>query len=187
MLTRNPKVVYSGLVSYREHVDLFVKSMPFIKRDVEGVEFYITDKGENLKKIKKLAKQLSVNPVYFWYPKKGDFVNFLTSCDVAVLPSSNDLARQMGTPVKLFDYMSAVLPVVANDSGGWTKMIETEKIGLLTEDNPESFAQGILKLLNDQTLSRRFTRNGLELIKEKMNWDSSVKLLVQSYEDLLRV
>jgi glycosyltransferase involved in cell wall biosynthesis len=171
------KVVYSGLVSYREHVDLFVKSMPLIQEKIKDVEFYITNKGEDLKKIKQLAKKLNVNPVFFYYPLKEDFQAFLASCDVAVLPSSNDLARQMGTPAKMFEYISVGLPIVANDVGAWTKMIHDKQVGVLTDGSSESFAAGIIKLLSDQQFRSECARNSKLVAQTSYTWDNSAKLL----------
>jgi glycosyltransferase involved in cell wall biosynthesis len=183
-VTTHPKVVYSGMVAYREHVDLFVKSMPFIKEKIKDVEFYITNKGEDLKKIKRLAKELHVNPIFFWYPKKEDFIDFLSSCDIAVLPSSNDLAREMGTPAKLFDYLSVGLPVVANNVGDWSSIIDSEKVGILTKDNPHDFAEDIINLINNPYNRDNFSKNALNLVKERYSWDSSSKALSQTFKKI---
>ena len=91
----------------------------------------------------------------------------------------------MGTPVKLFEYLSVGLPVVANETGGWTKTIEEERLGILTKDDPKSFSEGIIQLLDNQALSQEFSRNGSRLIQTKMNWDLSAKLLLQEYENIL--
>jgi glycosyltransferase involved in cell wall biosynthesis len=186
-ITRNasdhPKVVYSGLVTFREHVNLFVESMPIIKERIKDVEFFITDKGEDIKKIKKLSRQLKVNPIFFWYPTTENFKSFLFSCDVAVLPSSGDLARRMGTPVKLFEYLSAGLPVVANNVGSWTNIIRKSNVGLLTPDNPTDFAEAVSSLLENQLLRKQLSFNALKAIKYKYNWDLSAKALVDLYEN----
>jgi len=179
------KVVYAGLVVSRAHLDLFIKSMPIILREHPDVKFYITRKGEDLPRIRKLAKKQGVNPEYFWFPNNEKFYDFLASCHVGVLPSSNDTPRKLGPAVKLYDYLSVGLPVVANDIGGWTRMIKDEKIGILTEDNSQEFAQGILELLNNQNLARKYGKKGLELIKTKYNWDESARKLLQIYREIL--
>jgi glycosyltransferase involved in cell wall biosynthesis len=183
-VSAHPKVVYSGMVAYREYVDLFVKSMPLIKEKIEDAEFYITNKGEDLKKIKRLAKKLHVAPFFFWYPKKEDFTNFLSSCDIAVLPSSSDLAREMGTPAKLFDYLSVGLPVVANDVGAWSSIIDSEKVGILTKDNPHDFADAIINLINNPGKRQKFSNNALNLVKDRYNWDSSSQALLQTFKKI---
>jgi glycosyltransferase involved in cell wall biosynthesis len=176
------KVVYSGMVAYREHVDLFVKSMPIILEKIKDVQFYITRKGEDFEKINRLAKQLHVNPIFFWYPKKENFIDFLSSCDIAVLPSSNDLARQLGTPAKLFDYLSVGLPVVANDVGAWSSIIDSEKVGILAKDSPHDFANAIINLINNSDKRRDFSKNALNLVKDRYNWDNSSNTLLQVFE-----
>jgi len=64
-------------------------------------------------------------------------------------------------------------------------MIKDEKIGILTEDNSQEFAQGILELLNNQNLARKYGKKGLELIKTKYNWDESARKLLQIYREIL--
>ncbi|HKZ38773.1 MAG TPA: glycosyltransferase [Chryseolinea sp.] len=180
-----PKIVYSGSVAYREHLDLFINSMPIVKKKSSDARFYITKKGRALKKINQLAKELGVNPSYFWFPTENTFYKFLSSCHVGVLPSSQDLARQMGTPVKLFDYLSVGLPVVANNIGAWTNLVKQEKVGVLTEDNPSDFASGILQLIENKEFALECCNNGLDLIRKKYNWQNSAKTLFGEYNRLL--
>ncbi len=175
------KVAYAGLVTYREHVDLFVKSMTFVK-GLSNVHFYITNKGEALKEIKKIAKKHRVNPNFFWFRDYETLNSFLSSCHIGVLPSSYDVARRMGIPVKLFNYMSLGLPVIANDIGGWSRIIEEEEIGLLTDDDPVDFASAISKLIDDEDLRIKMSYNALEAVKNKYNWDISAERLVKVYE-----
>ena len=178
------KVVYAGLVAARAQVDLFVKSIPFVLKKYPETKFYITQKGEQLQSIRRLSHEMNVHPEYYWFQKSATFYDFLSSCHVGIVTSSNDLPRRIGPAVKLFDYLSVGLPVVANNVGGWTQIIENEQIGVLTNDDPESFGEGIIKLLDDKTLFRDCSENGLELVKTKLNWDSSAKVLLEKYQDL---
>lgn len=178
------KVVYAGLVALREHTDLFVQSIPFVKKRDASVQFFITNKGKAIGKVKKLARDLNVSPKFFWYDDFDAVNSFLSYCHLGVLCSSGDLARRMGTPVKLFTYMSAGLPVVANDVGGWSKIIQEEKIGLLTDNSPRTFAKAINELLGDEHLRRRLSCNALNAVTEKYSWDRSRESLVKVYESL---
>jgi len=178
------KVVFSGTVSYREHVDLFVKSLPFVREEIPEAKFYATRKGEDLNKIMRFCKRLNVSMNWVWFSDEKDLFSFLCKCAVGVLPSSSDAARVMGTPIKLFDYMSAGLPVVANRVGGWSELIEQENIGLLTNDDPKDFALAILRLLEDEDLRARLSHNALEAVREKYNWERSVEPLAKFYENL---
>ena len=180
-----PKVVYAGVVASREHVDLFVKSIPVVLSKHPDAEFYITKKGEDIHCIKKLAQNLQVKPNFFWFNKYSELNNFLSSCDVGVLPSSSDLARRMGTPAKLFTYLSAGLPIVANDVGGWTDIIKNSHVGLLTPDDPKEFGAAIIDLLDNPQHRQEYALNGLELIARKYNWGKSAQILLDTYCNLL--
>lgn len=184
----NPsKVVYTGMLAYREHVDLYIRSMPKVAEMHPSTRFYLAGKGEDEKKIRRLAKNLGVKPKFAWFHpinEKEEFMNFLSTCHVGALPSTSDIARRMGYPIKLFDYLSVGLPVVANDIGAWTRIIGKRKVGILTEDSPQSFAEGILELLKNPELLYACSRRGIDLIKAEFNWDLSAKILREKYNQL---
>ncbi|MCQ5377044.1 MAG: glycosyltransferase [Candidatus Methanomethylicia archaeon] len=173
-------VVYAGTVSYREHVDLFVRSTKYV--NCESAQFYMTAKGEDLKKIVRLVKSLKTRINTFWLPNENDLFNFLSICSVGVLTSSNDLARKMGTPIKLFDYMTAGLPLVVNDIGAWSSLVKDEKIGLLTGDDPMELANAISSLLQDPLLLEEISKKELLLIRRNYNWTNAVRPLYEWYK-----
>ncbi|MFB3889801.1 MAG: glycosyltransferase family 4 protein [Candidatus Bathyarchaeia archaeon] len=178
------KIAYAGLVAYRERVDLFIESMLFAKSREGNLRFYVTNKGEALKDIKKLAEKIQVAPSYFWYNNYEMVDEFLSTCHVGVLPSSRDTARKMGTPAKLFSYLSAGLPVVANDIGGWSELIRNERVGVLTSDDPKDFGEAVTSLVNDPDTMQEYGSNGLDLVRTKFNWDSSASRLTSVYDKL---
>jgi len=90
----------------------------------------------------------------------------------------------MGTPVKLFDYMSVGLPVVANDIGGWASLISEEKIGLTTGDDPRSFAEAIIELIMNREYAEECGRRGRRLVETKYNWDNSARIISDVYNKL---
>lgn len=179
------KVAYIGLVNHRAHVDLFVNSMPLVLKSEPETNFFITKKGELLNDIMESSKNLNVSPEFFWYSDRDEFFEFLSSCHVGVLPSSIDTARRIGIPKKLFDYMSVGLPIVANDIGTWTNIIKEEQLGILTEDNLYSFAEGIQTLLQNESLALECGRRGLKLIKAKFNSKKSARILLNEYKKCL--
>lgn len=174
----NSSLVFAGMVTYREHVDLFVKSMPLILDRVPKARFYVTRRGEMLPEIMRLATDLGVSIDYFWHSGEDDFYRFLATCDIGVLPSSRDNARLIGTPVKLLDYISVGLPVVANHIGGWSDMIGKYKIGITTGDSPKEFADAALSILSNPDLAEKFRKNALSLVAGPMSWHNSAASLI---------
>jgi glycosyltransferase involved in cell wall biosynthesis len=180
-----PKVVYAGMVSYRKHVDLFVNSMGLVKAARSDAEFYITKKGDLLKKMQDLALKLALDPNFFWFKDSDSTLKFLSSCHVGVHPSTNDVSARLSMPSKLFDYLSVGLPVVANDVGGWTDIVKENRVGRITSDDPNEFAQAIIDLLDSPQEIAEYGNRAMRLIRTKYNWDISANILKDQYKRLI--
>jgi len=182
---QSKKIVYAGLVNPREHVDLFVKSIPHIKKAFPKTEFIISEKGENVKEIKSLCKQLKINPRFYWHQSREKARQMLKTCYVGALPSRDDIPRKLGTPLKLLEYISNLIPVVANDVGSWCNVIKKHEIGILTNDDPKEFSNAIMTLLSDEDLYHKMQINMIDLLKDTFSWKNHVeKTLLPLYEKI---
>jgi glycosyltransferase involved in cell wall biosynthesis len=167
-VNREKKVVYAGTLNFREHVDLFVKSIPLVKAKAK---FSISDYGDKSREIRKMVKEIDdprINLV--WYRKRIDVIRLLNSSQLGIVTSHDDITRQLGPPLKLYDYLSCGLPVIANDVGGWTEVIKKEQVGLLTADDPMDFATAIDRVLNDESEWHAMHNNAVKLISQRYNW-----------------
>jgi glycosyltransferase involved in cell wall biosynthesis len=158
--------------------------MPHILEKYRHSKFSITGKGEMKSDLARLASNLKVNPNFLWFSDVKDLYELLSTCYGGILPSSNDPARKMGTPAKLFDYMSFGLPIIANDIGGWTNIVSSNKAGLLTGSEPQEFADGVIRLITSNKRDE-YAENALRLVTEKYNWDASALVLLQVYKELV--
>jgi glycosyltransferase involved in cell wall biosynthesis len=182
-ITREPNVVYAGMVNSREHVDLFAKSIPFLK---QPASFFISNYGDAIKDVKKITNNIQQVINYIWFTRRHEVLEFLIKSKIGILTSRNDITRQLGPPLKLFDYMACGLPIVANDIGGWSKMIDSERIGILTRDDPKEFARSIDSILSDDSAWFKMSNKAIELIRKKYNWQNNVQnILIPMYNKLL--
>lgn len=102
---------------------------------------------------------------------------------VTFLPIPNHINAQ---PNKLFEYMSAELPVIASNFPYWRKMIDETGCGLcVNPDSPEQIAAAIRSLLDSPDKARTMGRAGRNAVLERYNWPNEAKKLVDFYETLL--
>jgi glycosyltransferase involved in cell wall biosynthesis len=102
---------------------------------------------------------------------------------LALLPRNEVAIRQNIT--KLHDYMAAGLPIVASDTPS-QKVVEETGSGLLVAyDDPEGYADAIVRLMNDQDLVDQLSQHGRDAFLTKFNWNVDKKRLLGFYEDLL--
>jgi glycosyltransferase involved in cell wall biosynthesis len=88
-------------------------------------------------------------------------------------------------PVKMFEYMSAELPVIASDFPLWQRIVDGARAGICVDpQSPEAIAQAIRGLLDDPTLVARMGRAGREAVLDEYNWPTEAAKLVAFYEKL---
>lgn len=182
---RADTVVYAGTVTFRENVPLLINSLSIVKDKFPKVRLYITNRGDALSFLKRQFHKRGVKPCYYWFDNAEEFYRFLTTCHVGVIPALKHIWRQMATPAKLYDYLSAGVPVVAVDIGAsWNEIIRKRKVGILTDDDPQSFAEGILELLHDPELIYEYGNRAIELVKKELNYWKSAEKLLKIYKKL---
>ncbi len=92
----------------------------------------------------------------------------------------------LAQPTKLFEYMSAGLPVVASDFALWREIVEGNNCGVTVDPtSPRQIADAIDLLLNRPDLRRRMGENGRRAILERYNWEIESQKLLGLYEEVL--
>ena len=67
-------------------------------------------------------------------------------------------------------------PVVAGRTGGVAEAVADGETGLLVDpENVDEIAAAVLRLLDDDELSRRLGENGLVRARENFNWERRAK------------
>jgi hypothetical protein len=85
-------------------------------------------------------------------------------------------------PNKMFEYMSAGLPVIASNFPLWKKIIEGNECGICVDPmNPEAIREAIQWLIEHPDEAKRMGENGRRAVEEKYNWESQVLSLTKLY------
>lgn len=92
----------------------------------------------------------------------------------------------LAQPNKLFEYMSAGLPVIASNFDLWREVVEGNECGLTVDPtSPQGIAEAVDYLLGRPELRRTMGRNGRRAVLEKYNWDKESRKLLRLYQELL--
>ena len=173
-----PKIINAGMIVHRSNLELFMQSIPYILKKYPDIEVYLTKKGEKLNDIIKLAKKLKVKINLYWTDSYKEFLEFLSTFNVGIVTSTNELTRKLGFVTKIYDYFSVGLPVVGNDIGGWTSIITEEKVGLLSKNDPKDLAEKIIYFIENPEVSNTYGKRGIEILKTKYNIKNSAQSLI---------
>lgn len=128
--------------------------------------------------------------------KHVDYRGFLSRSEVADLlgygcaglvlfhPDPNHVRAQ---PNKLFEFMSAGIPVIASDFPLWRQIIEEIGCGLLVPPlNPKAIAEAIEYIFTHPQEAENMGQRGREGVEKRYNWTREERKLLQLYAGLTR-
>jgi glycosyltransferase involved in cell wall biosynthesis len=116
-----------------------------------------------------------------------DGVRNVLSRSVAGLVTFHPLPNHVDAqPNKMFEYMSAGIPVIASDFPLWRNIIGGNDCGLLVDPmNPQAIAEAIDYLVLNPQEVQRMGANGRRAVDARYNWEVEEKKLLAFYERLL--
>lgn len=98
---------------------------------------------------------------------------------VTFLPVPNHIDAQ---PNKMFEYMSAGVPVIASNFPLWRQIVEGNDCGVCVDPlDPAAIAQAIDDLVTHPDKAERMGRNGQRAVQEKYNWAIEEQKLLDLY------
>jgi glycosyltransferase involved in cell wall biosynthesis len=103
----------------------------------------------------------------------------LAEASVALLPLPDEpVARLFTSPLKLFDYMAAGVPIVASDLPALREVLRHEENALLaTAGDPDAFASAARRLLADPDLAARLGSQARADV-DQYGWDARARALL---------
>ncbi|KRI01752.1 glycosyltransferase family 4 protein [Curvibacter sp. PAE-UM] len=89
-------------------------------------------------------------------------------------------------PIKMFEYMSAGIPVIASNFPLWQQILESADCGVCVDPlDPLAIAKAIDEVVADPGRAEQMGQNGRRLIESKFNWSNEEAKLIEFYGLLL--
>jgi glycosyltransferase involved in cell wall biosynthesis len=110
----------------------------------------------------------------------------LTSIAGVVLyhPEENHVKAQ---PNKLYEYMTASLPIIASNFPLWREIVEGNLCGICVDPlNPKAIGDAMQYLVDNPQEAEQMGKNGRKAVEQKYNWSIEEKKLLKLYKDLLQ-
>ena len=99
-------------------------------------------------------------------------------------PEPNHLQSR---PIKMFEYMSAGIPVVASDFPLWRKIIGNAGCGLIVDPlSPRAISQAIEYVLTHSEEAQAMGCRGRQAVEHQYNWKNEERKLLELYAGLLQ-
>lgn len=101
---------------------------------------------------------------------------------VTFYPLPNHVDAQ---PNKMFEYMSAGVPVIASHFPLWREIVEGNDCGVCVDPlDPAAIAAAIDRIVGDPALAKRMGANGRQAVEDRYNWAAEELKLQDFYLSL---
>jgi glycosyltransferase involved in cell wall biosynthesis len=88
-------------------------------------------------------------------------------------------------PIKMFEYMSAGVPVIASNFPIWQEIVENNNCGICVDPlNVNEIADAMKWILENPEEAAQMGRNGRHAVETIYNWEAESKKLVEVYQKL---
>jgi len=127
---------------------------------------------------------------------KVDFRGQVSRAEVAGILAESELGLCLlhpiptfreSLPIKLFEYMSAGIPVLSSTIPLWQEIVDKAQCGLCVDpQNAAAIREAILWVMDNPREAKAMGLRGMEAVQRKYSWDVEAGRLIGVYEDLLR-
>ncbi len=165
-------------------VRYLIESAPIVLKQ-HKVRFIIIGEGPEKQKLIKKAKDLGLkigeNILFLGSIPHQRIPNYMSAADIVAVPSIVE-----ATSVLVMEAMAMEKPVIATNISGIreiTKHLTTSY--LLEPRNPKALAEGIITLLEDESLSKKIAKQAKEKARKEFSWENTAKKTLKLYQQTL--
>ena len=184
--TYNKKcILYFGFIRRIKGIEYLIEAMKFVWDVYPHAKLIIAGEGDfkllhNYNKIKSLLNDKRIEIINKYIPEK-DIPKLFTKATLVVLP----YIYHQGHSGVLTIAFSFGKPVVVTNVGNLPELVKNGREGLVVPPkDPKALADAIIKILEDDKLRKKMSRNALKKAEE-LSWNNIAKEYIKVYEEVI--
>ena len=175
--------IVARLSPVKDHAT-FIMAASLVLEDVPNAVFLISGIEEEIKRqdLKELSESVNLNSNILLLDRHEPVNELLSILDVGVIASkgSEVIARVA------MEYLASGIPVVTTDINVLPEIIEDEVNGfVIPAENPYEMAEAIIKILQNDSLKDKISKQNTEDFKNKFEMNIVAKAVLKIYERLV--
>lgn len=175
-------IVYTGTYERYQGLEMALECVNRVAQQYPNVIFlFVGAKNQQVHVWTEKARKMNLQDhvLFLNVVDPEESMVFLACATVLISPRLNGTS----TPLKIYSYLHSGKPIVATNITSHTQVLSPEN-AVLVEPNKDSFAQGILRVIQDPELAERIGKNAHQYAQEKFSYQSYMSKVGQIYQSL---
>ena len=161
------ELVYVGGVSEQYGGKMLLEALEKVNKQRKMTLHLVCRKAE----LSQIKEYIDKPWLKLYHASGKELSEIYSKANLAIIPRKIDFYMDFAMPVKLFEYISYELPIVATRCKEVAKFIEDNEIGIVIDDNIDSIYEALIKI--DMKTILEYTEN-VRLTKENNTWNKRV-------------
>jgi len=175
-------VLYLGRIHKTKGIDLLVKAYAYLTKKMNFKDAILVIAGPDdgyLGEARSIVRTLGISDsvLFTGFISSRDKLGALVDADVFVTPSF------YGFPMTFLEACAVGTPIIATSLGDTLEWIDG-RVGYLTEPTHQALAEAIYRIVSDDALRRKFSRNCINIVKTSFSLEKVVGKLEKVYEEI---
>jgi len=166
------KIVYRGTLQDHMGVDLAIRAMSLILKEIPDVTLEIFGGGQEEENLKKLTRELRISKqVIFhgWIDDRAKLEKSMADGALGIATFNTNILDDKvknADPGKIKDYMVMGMPVITTNALFYHKEIEKRKCGIVIQYDPTELASAVIKLITNEKMLLEYKKNAIRFIEQ---------------------
>ena len=182
-------VLFQGWISLDRKIGVMVSALPYVADHIHLVLLGYGDAGE-LEKIRDIARQGGVAHRLHIVPAvpQRELMKWVASVDVGIIPYQPiDTNHKYCSPNKLFEFIAARVPIIANDLPYLRQVVSKNGFGIVqTFEGPQDYAKALREMFDPQKGGEKRFHKALLNRATPYLWPAQEAVILDIYASLLR-
>lgn len=182
-----PNLIYHGTMAHRQGVDLVIRAVSRLRRRFPDVKLHLWGHGDDLGEFQATANDLNLQDHVLFnakgYPLEA-LAGLLQNMDIGVLGNRQNVACDLMLPVKLLEYISLDIPVVAPRLKTIERYFTDDMVTYYEPESVEALVDAVVRLEGDRERRERQTALARGFLTQ-YGWERQGKELVTMYHTLV--
>lgn len=110
---------------------------------------------------------------------------YLAAADLILVPMQHDVMGNAASPIKLFEAMAMMKPLIASATKGICDVVKNNEDGILLPPDEEVWSRAILHILKNPSTALKLGRNARKKVEREFDWNILASKLYRLFTQLL--